>query len=82
MEQGERLISIIRKHLFTLPHLQQECLLDTVRAIWTHIDSFHYKNEFDNWIGTVARYRCLEFLKTHQKEATIAWLVDAKDSPT
>ncbi len=76
MEQGERLISIIRKHLFTLPHLQQECLLDTVRAIWTHIDSFHYKNEFGSWIGTVARYRCLEFLKTHQNEATIAWLIE------
>ncbi len=76
MEQGERLISIIRKHLFTLPHLQQECLLDTIRSIWNHIDSFHYKNEFDNWIGTVARYRCLKFLQTHQKEATIAWLIE------
>ncbi len=76
MEQGERMISIIRKHLFTLPHLQQECLLDTIRTIWNHIDSFHYKNEFDNWIGAVARYRCLEFLKIHQKEATIAWLIE------
>lgn len=76
MEQEERLISIIRKHLFTLPHLQQECLLDTITCIWNHIDSFQYGNEFGSWIGTVARYRCLELLRTHQEEATIPWLIE------
>lgn len=76
MEHGERLISIIRKHLFTLPHLQQECLLDTVTAIWNHMESYDDDNEFENWIGSVARYRCLEFLRIHQKEATIAWLIE------
>ncbi|MCI8483647.1 MAG: hypothetical protein HFH41_04825 [Lachnospiraceae bacterium] len=76
MEHGERLISIIRKHLFTLPHLQQECFLDTITAIWDHIDSFEDTNEFENWIGSVARYRCLEFLRSHQREATIPWLIE------
>ena len=76
MEHGERLISIIRKHLFTLPHLQQECLADTVGAIWNHIESYDDDNEFENWIGSVARYRCLEFLRSYQKEATIAWLIE------
>lgn len=76
MEHGERLISIIRKHLFTLPHLQQECFLDTITAIWDHIDSFEDTNEFENWIGSVARYRCLEFLRAHQREATIPWLIE------
>lgn len=75
-EHGERLISIVRKHLFTLPHLQQECLEHTIMAIWDHIDSFDTHNEFENWIGSVARYHCLEFLKTYQKEATIAWLIE------
>lgn len=55
MEQGERLISIIRKHLFTLPHLQQECLLDTGSDIAYHnmydllnridTDIFEYERE-------------------------------------
>ena len=76
MEHGERLISIIRKHLFTLPNLQQECLADTIVAIWNHIESYDEDNEFENWIGSVARYRCLEFLRAYQKEATIAWLIE------
>lgn len=76
LEHGERLISIIRKHLFTLPHLQQECLTDTFVSVWNHIDSFDSENEFENWIGSVARYRCLEYLAAHQKEATIAWLIE------
>ena len=57
MEHGEQLVSIIRKHLFTLPHLQQECLADTVAAIWNHMDSYDSRNEFGNWVGSVARYR-------------------------
>lgn len=75
-EHGVRLISIIRKHLFTLPHMQLECFLDTVLTIWGHMDCFSQQNEFENWIGSVARYRCLEYLKTYQQEATIAWLIE------
>lgn len=75
-EHGVRLISIIRKHLFTLPHLQLECFLDTVLSIWDHMDCFFQQNEFENWIGSVARYRCLEYLKNYQQEATIAWLIE------
>lgn len=74
-EHGERLISIIRKHLFTLPHLQQECLCRTVQAVWDHVASFRDDNDFENWIGSVARYCCLQYLQDHQEEATIAWLI-------
>ncbi len=74
-EHGERLISIIRKHLFTLPHLQQECLGSTVQAVWDHAASFQDDNDFENWIGSVARYCCLRYLEAHQEEATIAWLI-------
>ena len=76
MEHGERLISIIRKHLFTLPHLQQSCLIDTVQKIWDFSEYFHENNEFENWIGSVARYCCLEFLRCHRDEATITWLIE------
>ncbi|MCI8298773.1 MAG: hypothetical protein HFI69_00195 [Lachnospiraceae bacterium] len=76
MEHGERLVSIIRKHLFTLPHLQQECLLSTICKIWDYAAYFHEDNEFENWIGSVARYCCLEFLRAYQAEATISWLIE------
>jgi len=76
LEHGERLISIIRKHLFTLPHLQQECLKRTVQDIWDYVEFFQEENEFENWIGSVARYCCLEFLQNHREEATIAWLIE------
>lgn len=75
-EYGEYLISIIRKHLFTLPHLQKACLIDTIATIWNQAECFEKGNEFENWAGSVARYRCLEFLRSHQKEATIAWLIE------
>lgn len=75
-EHGERLISIIRKHLFTLPHLQQDCLIATVQAIWDYAECFQQENEFENWIGSVARYCCLEFLQAYRQEATIAWLIE------
>lgn len=70
------LISIIRKHLFTLPHLQMECMVETLLTIWKHIDAYEKSNEFENWMGSVTRYCCLEFLKKHQQEATIAWLIE------
>lgn len=75
-EYGAYLISIIRKHLFTLPHLQVECMTETLLTIWNHMEDYHKSNEFDNWIGSVARYCCLEFLRKHQQEATIAWLIE------
>lgn len=75
-EQGDRLSSIIREHLFTLPHLQQDCLIDTILTIWNQIECFDSENEFENWIGSVARFCCLECLKLHKEEATIAWLIE------
>lgn len=79
-EYGIYLISIIRKHLFTLPHLQVECMVETLMCIWEHIDMFDRENEFENWIGSVARYCCLEFLRKYQQEATIAWLIEKEIS--
>lgn len=75
-EYGVYLISIIRKHLFTLPHLQTECMAETLITVWNHIDAYEASNEFDNWIGSVARYCCLDFLREHQQEATIVWLIE------
>lgn len=75
-EYSVYLISIIKKHLFTLPHLQTECMVETLSRIWNHVDAYEKSNEFENWIGSVARYCCLEFLKEHQQEATIAWLIE------
>lgn len=75
-EYGIYLISIIRKHLFTLPHLQTECMVEALVTIWNHMDAYDKKNEFENWIGSVARYCCLQFLREHQQEATIAWLIE------
>lgn len=75
-EYGVYLISIIRKHLFTLPHLQTECMAEALMSIWNHINAYDKNNEFENWIGSVARYCCLRFLREHQQEATVAWLIE------
>ncbi|MEG1945898.1 MAG: hypothetical protein RR139_02270 [Lachnospiraceae bacterium] len=74
-EDGAGLMAIISKHLFTLPHLQLECMTDIIIAICDNIEYLSEENDVYNWIHSVARYRCMEFLKKYQPEATIAWLI-------
>ena len=44
---GGLLKAVIRKHLFTMPHKQEECMNDVLLSIWEHAASFDdKKNSF------------------------------------
>ena len=54
---GGLLKAVIRKHLFTMPQKQEECMNDVLLSIWEHAASFDdKKNSFKNWAAAIARY--------------------------
>ena len=65
-QYGGLLHSIVRKHLYSFPDLQEECLNDILMAIWENIGSFdESKNTFKNWAAAIARYKSLDYLRKH-----------------
>ncbi len=63
-QYGALLMSVIRKHLFRLPDMQEECLDDVLMGVWQHIDSFDQeRNSFKNWIAAIARYQSIDYLR-------------------
>lgn len=76
-QYGSLLMSVIRKHLFTLPERQEECLNDVLLKIWENINSFdEAKNSFKNWAAAVARYRSIDYLRSSQREVKQVSLED------
>lgn len=67
--------SIIQKTLAYLPDYHQECLNDTLLAIWNNIDKYdETKSSFKNWICVIAKYRAINYLKKYQIEVhNISW---------
>lgn len=68
-EYGALLKAVIRKHLFAMPHKQEECLNDVLLSIWEHAASFdETKNSFKNWIAAIARYQAIDYLRRYRRE--------------
>lgn len=68
-EYGGLLLSIIRRHLFCLPGLQEECMNDVLFKIWKHIGQFdENKSTFKNWIAGIARYQAIDYLRKHIRD--------------
>lgn len=77
-QYGALVMSVIRKHLFRLPDMQEECLNDVLMGVWQHIDSFDpEKNSFKNWIAAIARYQSIDYLRKYQKDVNCVSLEDA-----
>lgn len=67
-EYGGFLMSVIRKHLFLLPSMQEECMNDVLLRIWEHIEQFdETRNTFKNWIAGIARYQSIDYLRKYKK---------------
>lgn len=68
-EYGGLLMSIIRKHLFCLPGLQEECMNDVLLKIWRYIGQFdESKSSFKNWAAGIARYQSIDYLRKYMRE--------------
>ncbi len=75
---GGLIKSVIRRHLFSLPHKQEECFDDVLLKIWGHISEFdESRNSFSNWAAAIARYRAIDYLRQFQKELDVVNIEDA-----
>ena len=59
---------IVKKHLYNLEKIQEECINDVLLAVWYHIDSFNKeKNSFQNWIAAISKYKCIDYKRKYIK---------------
>lgn len=60
---------MVRKHLYLLTSREEECINDTLLAIWENWVSFDSsRSSFKNWICAIARYRAINYLKKYAKD--------------
>lgn len=77
-EYGGLLMSVIRKHLFSVPHREEECFNDVLLKIWQNISEFdENKSTFRNWAAAIARYRSIDYLRQYQRELETVALENA-----
>ena len=58
--------SVVRYHLGTLINYEEECVSDTLLAIWDNIDGFEKdKNSFKNWICAIAKYKSIDYKRKY-----------------
>ena len=50
--------SIVKKHLYNLQSVQDECINDVLMGIWNNITTFdENKSEFKNWVAGIAKFK-------------------------
>ena len=60
--------SIVRKHLYNLKSVQDECINDILLGIWNNIDSFdESKSEFKNWVAGIAKFKSIDYKRKYLK---------------
>lgn len=54
--------SIVKKHLYNLQSVQDECINDVLMGIWNNIDTFdENKSEFKNWAAGIAKFKSIDY---------------------
>ena len=80
---GWVLKTVVKRQMGTLPHLWDDCMNDTLLAVWDHIDSFDPKrSEFQNWLAGVCRFKALTYVRKYidaSKEELVEQMPDWED---
>ncbi|WGX77835.1 sigma-70 family RNA polymerase sigma factor (plasmid) [Paraclostridium bifermentans] len=65
--------SIIRYHLGSLINYEEECVSDTLLAIWDNVEGFDQdKNTFKNWICAIAKYKAIDYKRKYLNKIEIS----------
>lgn len=60
--------SIVKKHLYNLQSVQDECINDVLIVIWNNIDTFdENKSEFKNWVAGIAKFKSIDYKRKYLK---------------
>ncbi|MGN2338794.1 sigma-70 family RNA polymerase sigma factor [Clostridium cagae] len=60
--------SIVKKHLYNLQSIQDECINDILLGIWNNIESFdESKGEFKNWVAGISKFKCIDYKRKYLK---------------
>ncbi len=61
---GWVLKTVVKRQMATLPHLWDDCINDTLMAVWENIGSFDEKrSKFENWLAGVCRFKALNYVR-------------------
>lgn len=65
--------SVIRYHLGSLTNYEEECVSDTLLAIWDNIEGFDQdKNTFKNWICAIAKYKAIDYKRKYLNKIEVS----------
>ena len=54
--------SVVKKHLYNLASVQEECVNDVLLAIWNNINSFdEERSSFKNWIIGISQFKSIDY---------------------
>ncbi len=60
--------AIVKKHLYNLEQMQEECIDDVFLAVWNNIDQFSgEKTSLKNWIAVISRYKSIDYKRKYLK---------------
>lgn len=80
---GWVLKTVVKRQMSTLEYLWDDCMNDTLLAVWNNIDSFRpKKNEFQNWLAGVCRFKALTYVRKYiqsSKEDPVEQMPEWKD---
>lgn len=68
-DYGPLIRAIVRCHLSATMYTE-ECENDILLSLWQNMGSYDpKKNSLKNWIGAVSKYKCVDYLRRHYREA-------------
>lgn len=63
---GWVLKTVVKRQMGTLPQMWDDCMNDTLLAVWDNIESFDpAKSEFQNWLAGVCRFKALTYVRKY-----------------
>ena len=62
---GGLITSIVKSRLYNFESYHDECIDDILLGIWNNIDSFNGKGSFKNWIGTICKYKTIDYKRKY-----------------
>ena len=65
-QYGWVLKTVVKRQMSTLPHLWDDCMNDTLLAVWENIESYQPdKTGFQNWLAGVCRFKALTYVRKY-----------------